>query len=107
MHFSRDIPSSVSPEGRGRPEDLHLLSEDAWLMNTEVRYLLQERRSRWHLAMVYVAVDNPFKLICRKIDTYPSEKKALTFAKILQRGIRKDARGTLKTNRDAFHICAN
>ena len=37
----------------------------------------------------------------------PLRKKALTFAKILQRGIRKDARGTLKSNRNAFNICAN
>lgn len=107
MYISPDIPFPTAPEGPGRPADLQLLTEGRWLMNTEVRYFIQEKRSRWHLTMVYIAVDNPLKLICRKIDTYSSEQKALTFAKILQRGIRKDARGTLKTNRDAFNICAN
>ncbi|MCB0578899.1 MAG: hypothetical protein KDD10_06270 [Phaeodactylibacter sp.] len=107
MYCSPDIPFHLSPEGRGRREDLQLLVEGRWLMNTEVRYWIQERRSRWHLTMVYIAVENPFKLICRRIDAYHSGQKALTFAKILQRGIRKDARGTLKTDRDAFNICAN
>ncbi len=107
MDIPPDLPLKVTPEIPGERKDMQLLQEDKWLMNTEVRYLLVERRSLWYLTMIYIAVDNPFKLICRKIDTYNSEKKAKTFAKIMMRGIRKDARGTLKTNRDGFHICDN
>ena len=73
----------------------------------KIKCHLRHYKSQWHLTMIYIAIENPFKLICRKIDTYSSETKALTFAKILQRGIRKDARGTLKTNLDAFHLCDN
>ena len=102
-----DIPANFSPESPGNLQDLRILQEDKWLMNTEVRYLLQERNSRWHLIMVYIAVHNPMQLICRSIDSYPSRRKAETFAKILQRGIRKDARGTLQTNEDGFDICTN
>ncbi|MEM9917438.1 MAG: hypothetical protein AAF990_05045 [Bacteroidota bacterium] len=107
MYCSPNLPSFSSPESLGKPADLKLLLEDRWLIDTEVRYLLEEKRSLWYLSMLYIAVDNPLKFICKKIDTYPTEKKAKTFAKILQRGIRKDARGTLKTNTDAFHFCDN
>ena len=72
-----------------------------------MRYHLQKKRGLWELSMIYIAIENPMKFLCRKIDAYSSEKKAITFAKILQRGIRKDARGTLKSNQNAFNICAN
>ncbi|MEN0003561.1 MAG: hypothetical protein AAF798_05435 [Bacteroidota bacterium] len=107
MYISPDISRQIVPDGVGQQQDLSLLEEDRWLMDTEVCYLLQERKSQWHLTMVYVAIDNPFKLICKKIDTYPSERKARTFAELFQRGIRKDARGVLKKNENAFHICTN
>lgn len=107
MSISPDIPMHKSPETPGNQLDMQLLLQDNWLLNTEVRYHLHERNSLWHLMMLYIAIENPFKFICKKIDSYNSEKKALTFAKILQRGIRKDARGTLKTNKDAFNLCNN
>ena len=107
MHISPDIPLDSIPEIPGNTSDLKLLREDAWLMDTEVIYQLLERRSLWHLTIVYIAIDNPFKFICRKIETYNSRRKAEVSAKIIQRGIRKDARGTLKANKDAFHICTN
>ena len=107
MSFSSDFSHHSQPEVPGQLADMQLLKEDGWLMNTEVRYFLRVWKNRWHLTMIYIALDDPMKLICRRIDDYSSEKKALTFAKILQRGIRKDARGTLKINRDAFNICNN
>ena len=107
MYISSDIPLHKPTDFPGHIKDMKLLREDHWLMNTEVQYSLICRRGLWHLTMIYIAVENPLKFICRKIDTYNSEKKAKTFAKILQRGIRKDARGTLKTNRDAINFCKN
>ena len=107
MYISPDIPFFKLTDFPGKQEDLKLRIEDRWLMDTEVRYQLIEKKGLWYLTMIYIAVDNPFKFICRKIDTYNSEKKAKTFASILQRGIRKDARGTLKTNRNAFNFCNN
>ena len=107
MLISPDIPFHSTSEMLGDIMDFKLLKEDKWLMNTEVKYLLQEKKSQWHLTMIYIAIENPLKFICRKIDTYNSEKKASTFANILQRSIRKDKRGTLKTNRNAFNFCDN
>ncbi|MEM6963147.1 MAG: hypothetical protein AAF573_00185 [Bacteroidota bacterium] len=107
MYISPNVPFHRPADFSGKSVDLKLLQEDKWLMNTEVKYHLMEKNGLWHLTMIYIATDNPFKFICRKIDTYNSEKKAKTFASILQRGIRKDARGTLKTNQDAFNFCNN
>lgn len=107
MYISPNIPLKTSKEIAGTQQDFKILEEDQWLINTEVRYQLQKRKGLWDLTMLYVAIDNPLKFICRTIDSYNSEKKALTFAKILQRGIRKDARGTLKIYNNAFNICSN
>lgn len=107
MFVSPDVPPVNGLNQKGASADLSVLVEDAWLVNTEVRYRLVNRQGLWHLTMVYVAVENPLQLLCRKIDRYHSEKKALLFARLLQRGIRKDARGTLKTRRDAFNLCDN
>lgn len=107
MYISPDIPFHRNIPEKGGSDDLQVLEKDSWLMDTEVRYLLVKQKGLWQLTMVYIAIDNPLKLFCRKIDAYPSEKKALIYARIMQRGIRKDARGTLKTRRDAFNICYN
>lgn len=107
MSFTPDFPRYPEPEVPGEAIDMLLLAEDSWLMDTEVMYFLRAWKNRWYLTIVYVCLTDPMKLICRRIDDYPSAKKALTFAKILQRGIRKDARGTLKTNRNAFNLCDN
>ena len=107
MYASPDIPRGITFEQPGKKQDTEFLINDKWLMNTEVRYHLQKKKGLWELSMIYIAIENPMKFLFRKIDAYPSEKKALTFAKILQRGVRKDARGTLKSDRNAFNICAN
>ena len=107
MRIPPALPLSVTPEVPGNRSDMRLLQEDAWLMNTEVRYWLIYCKGLWHLSILYIAINNPLRLVCRKIDTYTDEKKAKTFAKIMIRGIRKDARGTLKANRDGFHFCDN
>ena len=107
MYISPNLPFPRTTDSLGTLEDFRWLKEDRWLMDTEVKYQLLEKKGLWHLTMIYVAINNPLKFICRKIDVYNSEKKAKTFASILQRGIRKDARGTLKTNRNAFNICSN
>jgi len=107
MYISPEIPFHKPMDVQGDICDFQLLQQDRWLINTEVKYIIIKRKGLWHLTMIYVAVENPFRFICKKIDCYNSEKKAKTFASILQRGIRKDARGTLKTNQNAFNICQN
>ena len=107
MFIPPNIPFQFSPETTGNKKDLKLLIKDQWLLNTEVKYLLHKKKGLWHLTMIYIAIENPLKFICRKIDQYHSKKKAELFALILQRNIRKDTRGTLKSNPNAFNFCNN
>lgn len=92
---------------QGTKSDLQFLENDRWLHHTEVRYYISERRGRWYVFMIFIAVNNPLQFFCRFIEHYESERKALNYAEIMQRSIRKDARGVLKTNEHAFNICYN
>ncbi|MCU0427369.1 MAG: hypothetical protein MUF71_17270 [Candidatus Kapabacteria bacterium] len=91
----------------GTPADAGFITQGIWLQNSEVRHYVFQRRGRWHVVMVFIAVSNPFQFLCREINHYESEQKACNAAQILQRGAAKDARGTLKSNTNAFHICSN
>jgi hypothetical protein len=92
---------------QGNSKDLLFLKNDAWLKDTEVRYRIVRNHGRWFLSMLFVWIDNPYRFLCRKIDNYETERKAEMYAQLFQRGIRKDARGTLKMNENAFNICNN
>jgi hypothetical protein len=92
---------------QGTPADGGFITHGAWLRNSEVRHYIAKRGGRWHVVMVFVAANNPFQFLCREINNYESEQKARTAAQLLQRGAAKDARGTLKSNLNAFHICYN
>ncbi len=107
MFVTPSLPFRSVAEAPAPDAPLDLLYKEGWLMDTEVRYSLRERNSAWHLTMVFVDVRNAMRFITRKIDVYYSRYRAETYAKILQRGIRKDARGTLKSDWNAFHICSN
>ncbi len=107
MYIDSDIPRNQPPESRGTTVDLDLLRNSDWMANTEVKYLIQAMRGRWHVWIVFFSIDEFMKLIVRRIDHYPSAAKAETFAQIFQRGIRKDARGTLNRKNYAYHICNN
>ncbi|MCI4669520.1 MAG: hypothetical protein MRZ79_15405 [Bacteroidia bacterium] len=107
MFIDPNIPGANSSEPKGKAMDLLLLVEDAWMMDTEVKYLIQEIKGRWYVTMVFISIHVDIKMVARKIDHYHSKQKALIFAKIFQRGIRKDARGTLKREKHAYDICLN
>lgn len=107
MYLSPNIPFPPPPESKGKSEDFIFLKEDQWLMDTEVKYKITMTKSQWHLTMIYIDIHNPLRFIQRKIDRYHSEKKAKIYAQILQRGIRKDARGILKTNKYAIRLYDN
>ncbi len=107
MIISTSIPYDFSPEQPGQIIDFGFLEEDKWLVDTEVKYILLEKKGQWHLTMIYIAVENPLKLLCKRIDAYHTAKKAMIYASILQRSMRKDNRGTLKSNVNAFNLCDN
>ncbi|WP_147277030.1 hypothetical protein [Runella aurantiaca] len=92
---------------RGNFKDFKVLIDDRWLHHAEVKYRIDVQRGRWYVQMVYVFMNNPLQLLCRRLESYDTKAKAELCAKIFQRGIQRDARGTLKSNPNAFNICPN
>ncbi len=107
MYISPKISFQSTHEVAGGREDLKSLIEDKWLSDTEVTSFIQEHNSLWHVFIIYISIHDPLKFICKKIDTYRSMKKAKTFADLLVKGIHKDIRGHLKSNRHALNFCQN
>ena len=91
----------------GDARDVQFLQSDRWLLDTEVRYFIIEKRRRWQVFMIFIAIENPYRFLCKFIDDYYSKTRAQNYANILQRGIQKDARGTLKMKEHGFNICHN
>ena len=106
-YLDSSLLSSPAPQTRGQAEDFGFLDQEGWTLDSEVQYRLLPWRGRWHVFMLFFALQPPLKLIVRRLDHYPSQGRAETFAQIFQRGIRKDARGTLKRNAHAYHICTH
>lgn len=107
MYISDTINLDFSENPRGNRSDLEIINQTRWLHDTEVRYVIDLKKGRWHLSMIYIYLHNPMRFVCRYIDNYESFKKAELYAQIFQRGIRKDARGTLKIDDNAYNICFN
>jgi hypothetical protein len=100
------LPDLWWPDSRlGQAADLAVLAEGQWLKDSAVGYLVVPRRGRWHVTMVFGWARDPLRLLCRQIDSYPTEARARAYADLLQRNIQKDARGTLKIDQDAFSFC--
>ncbi|MEM7371469.1 MAG: hypothetical protein AAF587_22835 [Bacteroidota bacterium] len=107
MEIDPGLIQPIPAETKGDESDLYLFRDSAWLQNSEVRYALLPKRGRWHVYMLFLSLDEPIKLLIRYLDHYPSKNKAETFARIFQRGIRKDSRGTLKRDQHDYNICRN
>lgn len=107
MYIADSINLDFSENQHGNNKNLAIFYQTRWLHDTEVKYMIDHRCGRWHLTMIYISIYNPLRLICKYLDHYESFKKAKLYAQIFQRGIRKDARGTLKLDEDAYNICYN
>lgn len=98
---------SFSNEHPGRAEDLRILQEEEWLLQAVVEYNIRERKGRFWIVLLYIDSRYPMNLRLRWIDHHPSLRRAEQFAQILQRGVRRDPRGTVKLSLDAFNLCLN
>jgi hypothetical protein len=107
MDLLSSFPFNFINETKGYACDLHFIQFGKWLKDSEVRYFIALQKGRWYLTMVYVWVKTPLQFICREIDDYESEKKALIYAELFKRGMQKDARGTQKTNENIINFCLN
>lgn len=101
--MSKDFVS----DQKGSPNDLKSLAEEQWLINALVRQYISQRNGRFWVKIIFFNPTYPFQLKVKEIDHYSRRKTAEQFAKIFQRGIQRDPRGTLKMNNNAFNICAN
>ncbi|MEM6764707.1 MAG: hypothetical protein AAF824_08580 [Bacteroidota bacterium] len=107
MDIDPGLRSLPLPEKKGKETDLFFLRDEKWIQDSEVIYQIREKKGRWHVSMLFFSIYAPMRIIIREIDHYHSQKKAERFASIFQRGIRKDARGTLKRKDYAYYICQN
>ena len=98
---------SPANEKLGNEQDLTFLQESAWLHNTEVSYHITKYRGRWHVTILYIAVNDPLTFRCNEMGDYHSERKAKIYANCFQQGIRKDPRGNLTKDLNVLRICNN
>lgn len=91
----------------GNVSDLKFMIQATWLRDSEVRYIIKCHRSRWQVSLIFIDIHDPFRFLIRSLNHYETESKARTYAQIFQRSAQKDARGTLKTDENAFNICKN
>ena len=97
----------VYTEYPGEENELRFLYEAEWLHNTEVRPQIVCKKGRWQVTMVLVWAKNPLRFLCRLIDQYPTESKAIVHAELFKRTMQKDKRGTIKISENDFDICFN
>ncbi len=81
--------------------------EDAWLLDAEVQYKIEEVNSRWEVALVFIDTKDPTHVLIQKIGSYRSQRLAEIYAKNMQHTAAKDIRGTQKVNKDDYHINNN
>jgi hypothetical protein len=92
---------------QGTAEDLGFLAEDALLIDSVVIPLITFKHGQWLVSLVMAWKKNPIQLICRYINSYPTEKKALLHADLFCRTAQKDERGTQKIILNDWNICTN
>lgn len=81
--------------------------KDAWLLDAEVQYKIEEINSRWEVSLVFIDTKDPNHILIKKIGDYRSYRLAEIYAKNLQQTAAKDIRGTQKVNKDDYHISKN
>ena len=81
--------------------------KDAWLLDAEVQYKIEEINSRWEVSLVFIDTKDPKHILIKKIGDYRSKRLAEVYAKNMQQTAAKDIRGTQKVNKDDYDINSN
>jgi len=81
--------------------------KDAWLLDAEVQYKIEEANSRWEVSLVFIDTKDPNHVLIQKIGDYRPQRLAEVYAKNMQQTAAKDIRGTQKVNKDDYHISKN
>ncbi|MEQ8553098.1 MAG: hypothetical protein RIC06_24445 [Cyclobacteriaceae bacterium] len=99
--------SQVHLDLKGNFMDLDLFYSDQWLLDSAVIENVVERNGNWDVYLVFAHINNPLKLIKRKITRCTTLKKAELSANFMRRLAAKDQRGTLKIEGSLFNYCSN
>lgn len=78
-----------------------------WLLDAEVKSQVKKVNGRWEVSLIFIDTHNPLQFLIRKIGDYRSENLANIAANYMQKTAARDARGTQKTDRDAYNINDN
>ena len=81
--------------------------KDAWLLDAEVQFKIQEVKSRWEVSLVFIDTKDPNHCLVRKIGEYRTKRLAEVYARSMQQTAAKDIRGTQKVNKNGYHINNN
>ena len=81
--------------------------KDAWLLDAEVQYKIEEINSRWEVSLISIDTKDPKHILIKKIGDYRSKRLAEVYAKNMQQTAAKDIRGTQKVNKDDYDINSN
>ncbi len=81
--------------------------EDRWLLDTEVKYKIEEKNSRWYVSLIFVDIHDPNHILVQKVGDYRSHRLAEIYAINMMKTAAKDPRGTQKVNKDAYNINNN
>ena len=81
--------------------------DDKWLLDAEVLHRVTKNKGEWDVELLFIDVNDPLHFLCKKINTYRSEKLANIAANIMQQNAEKDQRGTQKVKKDAINIHKN
>ncbi len=92
---------------KGEYIDLDLFYHDEWLLDSAVIDHVVERNGNWDVYLVFAHVDDPFKIIKKKITRCTSLQKAMLSANYMKRQAAKDQRGTLRLDEAYFQNCDN
>lgn len=87
------------PQPPPRKDDYGLLGDDSWLETCRVNYRIRAERGRYHVEMIFTDCADPAQMLIRRIDDYPSLRKAELYAGIFLRQIRRDPRGNFPIDR--------
>lgn len=96
-----------STDQKGDSPDFNLFYKDEWLMNSAVIDNIVLRNGNWDIYLVFAHVDNPFKIIKKKITKCFSLQKAIFTANHMRRLAAKDQRGTLTVDPHSFKTWDN
>jgi len=81
--------------------------KDAWLLNAEVQYKIEEVKSRWVVSLIFIDTKDPNHILIQKIGDYRTKRIAEVYARNMQQTAAKDIRGTQRVNKDDYRINNN